>query len=125
MWYWWAMLCCGLLVPLTLVFAGLMQWKYCPKEINRLYGYRTRRAMTNTDTWIFAHEHSGKLMFKMGLIMVLPSVLVYIPFCASPEAVVEIVCVVLCCLQLVTLVIPIISTEVALRRVFNKDGSRK
>ena len=44
MWFWWFMLICDLLIPITMVVAGRMMWKHCPKHINGMFGYRTTRS---------------------------------------------------------------------------------
>ena len=53
MWFWWFMFCCDILIPVTMIACGWMMWKYCPKNINGLVGYRTSRSMRNMDTWKF------------------------------------------------------------------------
>ena len=55
--FWWFILMCDLLLPITLLIAGKMMWKHCPKQINGVLGYRTARSMKNMDTWRFAHEY--------------------------------------------------------------------
>ncbi len=80
MWFWWFMFVCNLLIPVILIIAGRMMWKHCPKKINTVYGYRTRRSMKNMDTWRFAHNYCGKLWWKIGWVSLFPSVVVQIPF---------------------------------------------
>ena len=56
MWFWWFILVCDLLVPFTMLIAGRMMWKHCPKHINGVIGYRTRRSWKYRDmeirTWL-------------------------------------------------------------------------
>lgn len=85
MWFWWFILVCDLLVPFTMLIAGRMMWKHCPKHINGVVGYRTRRSMKNIETWKFAHDYCGQLWWKIGLWMIIPSVLVHVPFYHSDE----------------------------------------
>lgn len=59
MWFWWFMFVCNLLIPILMIVCGRMMWKYPPKEINRGWGYRTKRSMKNIDTWKFAHDYCG------------------------------------------------------------------
>lgn len=125
MWFWWFMLVCDLLIPLVMVIAGWMMWKHCPKKINTIYGYRTKRSMMNMDTWEFAHDYCGQLWFKMGLIMLIPSALIFVPFYNSNEDVIGVVGSVLCMIQLVALIVAIFPTEKALKNTFNDDGTRK
>ena len=79
------MLLFNLLIPAVMIIAGRIMHKHCPKDINWIYGYRTARSMKNMDTWTFAHEYCGKLWWKIGWWMLVPSVLVMIPFWNSSE----------------------------------------
>ncbi|MBE5929201.1 MAG: SdpI family protein [Lachnospiraceae bacterium] len=125
MWFWWFMLIFGLMIPMVQIVAGRMMWKHHPKQINWVYGYRTKRSMKNMDTWVFAHEHCGRIWWKTGLIMLIPSVLIYIPFYHSNEDTIGIVGTILCVIQLVVLIASIFPTERALKKTFNDDGMRR
>lgn len=53
----------GLLFLLSIFF-----WKFPPKKINNLYGYRTFKAMQNQEIWDFANSNFNKtLLFYSGL----------------------------------------------------------
>lgn len=121
----WFMFICDLLLPVVMAFGGYMMWKHPPKEINGFYGYRTSRSMKNSDTWRFAHEHCGKRWFKIGLVMLLPSIAVHIPFYKSSEDALGIVCMIVIAIQIVVLVASIFPTEKALKNTFHADGTRK
>ena len=125
MWFWWYMLVCNLLVPVIMVISGRLMRKHCPKRINNLFGYRTMRAMKNMDTWQFAHEDCGKRWWKVGWIVMILSVLIQIPFYGSEENVIGIVGIVLCSLQVVTIIVSAIPTEIALKKTFQEDGTRR
>ncbi len=125
MWFWWYMLACDLLIPAVMIIAGFIMQKHSPKKINAFLGFRTRRSMMNMDTWKFAHAHCGKLWWKIGLCMTVPSVLVNIPFYNGKESVISVVGLAICTLQLVVLAVSVIPTQMALKRNFNDDGTRK
>lgn len=61
------------LIPLSMgiVFslAGFITLKFPPKEINSLYGYRTRSSMKSIERWNFAQSYSSKQMIKLGVIL--------------------------------------------------------
>lgn len=99
MWFWWFMFVCNLLIPAILILAGRMMWKHCPKKINGVLGYRTARSMKNMDTWKFAHEYCGRLWWKTGWIMLVPSVLVQIPFVHSNDDMIGLVGGIICTVQ--------------------------
>ena len=125
MWFWWFMFVCNLLIPVILIIAGRMMWKHCPKKINTVYGYRTKRSMKNMDTWRFAHNYCGKLWWKIGWFSLFPSVVVQIPFFESSEDVIGIVGGIICTVQVVILMATVFQTEAALKKTFNDDGTRR
>ena len=125
MWFWWFILVCDLLVPFTMLIAGRMMWKHCPKHINGVIGYRTRRSMKNIETWKFAHDYCGRLWWKLGLWMIVPSVLVHIPFYHRDEDTIGNVSLILVIVQCIAFVLSILPTEHALKKRFHDDGTRR
>ncbi|MEE1313576.1 MAG: SdpI family protein [Lachnospiraceae bacterium] len=123
--FWWFMFLCNLLIPAIFIIAGRMMWKHCPKKINGILGYRTRRSMKNMDTWKFAHEYCGCLWWKIGWIILMPSVLAQIPFFYSSDNVIGVVGTIICTIQCIILIISIFLTEAALKRAFLEDGTRR
>lgn len=103
MWFWWFMLCCDILVPIIMIIAGRMMWKHPPEKINGIIGYRTTRSMKNIDTWNFAHAYSGRLWWKIGWIILLPSIIVHIPVYGETDTVIGIVGVILMTVQTIVL----------------------
>lgn len=123
--YWWVALGINLVFPLLMITIGVILCKYPPKKINKFYGHRTAFARKNMDTWTFANMHSGKNSFLVGLISFIPSALVLIPFYLSSEKVISIVMCVVLGVQLCILLCTIFATEIALRKAFNSDGTRR
>lgn len=122
---WWITFVCDLLIPLMMVFFGRMMQRQAPKNINYIFGYRTTRSMKNQDTWKFAHEHCGRLWFKTGLIMLIPTILVHLPFYNSNENTAGTVSMIVMIIQVAVLLVSIIPTELALKNAFDDDGTRK
>ena len=125
MWFWWFMFAVDLLTPGIMILGGWMMWKHCPQEINRVYGYRTERSMKNMGTWKFAHDHCGRLWWKTGWLMLVPSALVLVPFFHGSEETIGTVGLVLCMVHVVVLILSIFPTEAALKKTFFDDGTRK
>ncbi|RYF47892.1 MAG: SdpI family protein, partial [Cytophagaceae bacterium] len=50
--------------------AGLIQSRFPPKEINPLYGYRTKTSMANQQVWDEANQYSTRLLIKCGWVLV-------------------------------------------------------
>jgi len=46
--------------------AGIIMLKFPPKNINSLYGYRTKNSMKNNERWSFAQKYSAFEMIKLG-----------------------------------------------------------
>lgn len=125
MWFWWFMFICNLLIPALLILAGRWMWKNPPKEINSILGYRTKRSMRNMDTWKFAHEYCGKLWWKIGWGILIPSVLMQIPFIHSSDDTIGLVSGIICAVHCVLLVGAIYPTEKALKKTFTDEGERR
>jgi len=92
--------------------------KFPPKKINHLYGYRTRRSMTNQEIWKVANKYSAELMVKFSLIsMVFPPVLYFV----YPKNNLLITIIIQTALLFSTLYF----TEKYLDKYFDKDGNPK
>ena len=115
----------ALLMPVTLLLFGLYFRNKAPKNINIVFGYRTSRSMKNMDTWKFAHQYVGKLSWKLGLFLLIPTILIHIPFYGKSDDTVGTVCGIICTIQVIVLIISIIPVENALKKTFHNDGTRK
>ena len=123
--FWWFIFICDLLVPAMMAVFGLIMARRCPSRINSFFGYRTARSMKNNDTWEFAHRHSGRIFFGVGTAMLVVSAVAHVPFYGCNEDTVASVSLVITMIQLVILFLSIVPTEIALKRNFNDDGTRK
>lgn len=65
------------IVPLTtgpiFLIAGFILLKYPPKELNWVYGYRTKRSMRDKESWDFAQRYSAFRMMLYGFLLTLCS----------------------------------------------------
>lgn len=111
MWFWWFILICDCLIPAIMIIAGRMMWKHCPKKINGVVGYRTKMSMINMDTWRFAHDHAGKLWWKVGIGLLGPTMLIHIPFYGASDDTIGILSIIIIVIQLVFLIGSIFPTE--------------
>lgn len=123
--FWWFMLISDLLIPAIMLIAGAIMKNHCPKQINGLVGYRTSRSMKNMDTWQFAHNYCGRLWQKVGIIMLVPSLLVHIPFYHSDENAIGLLSAILMTVQCMVLIASVFPTESALKKTFFDDGTRR
>jgi len=56
---------------LIFVILAIIMLKFPPKDINSLYGYRTKSSMQNKERWTFAQKYSAIEMAKLGGILTL------------------------------------------------------
>jgi len=56
---------------LIFVILAIIMLKFPPKDINSLYGYRTKNSMQNKERWTFAQKYSAIEMAKLGGILTL------------------------------------------------------
>lgn len=67
-----------LLVGFIFIIAGFIMFKFPPKKINPLYGYRTNSSMKNQSRWDFAQRYSSKEMMKIGFVLMITSIIGFI-----------------------------------------------
>ena len=125
MWFYWFMFISNCIYSLLMIIAGWFMWKHCPKNINSVCGYRSRRSKMNKDTWKFAHENCGKRWFVIGLIILPPTILVQIPFYGKSDDAIGYLSLVICIIECTILLLSIIPTERALAKTFDENGNRR
>ena len=123
--FWIFMLIMVLLIPLTMIFFGWLLFRKTPKEINYVYGYRTKRSMMNEETWRFANQYFGKAWYLCGLISVPLSVMAITIVLGKGTETVGTIGGIITMLQMIPLVGAIIPTEIALKKNFDENGRRK
>lgn len=116
--FWVFMLCMDLLIPLFMVGFGAIFLKHPPREINGIYGYRTSRSMASQETWDYAHAYFGKLWFIIGIIMLILCIPAMLPCLGKDDGAVGLWGGILSGAECVFMILPIIPTEIALKRRF-------
>lgn len=121
------MLVMNLLTPLVMIIYGRVFEKKPPKIARSkfAFGYRTIMSMKNEETWEYAHRFFGKLWFRFGIAVGLISIIVLFFFIGKDKDTVGFAGMIICYVQLVAMLLPVIPTELALRRRFDKYGNRK
>ena len=102
------------------LIGGLVMRKHPPKDMNWVYGYRTKRSMASQEAWDFGQHYSSKKLILSGVIAMGISPCGF--FLTQLQEPVKVVIGVI--LLLLFAFLPIISTERALKREFPK-GSKK
>ena len=123
--FWIFMMIMNLLIPFMMIGFGKYFMKSAPGSINIVFGYRTSMSMKNQDTWKFAHQYVGKLWWKLGLLILIPTILIHIPFYGKSDDTVGVLCGIICTIQVIVLCLSIIPVENALKKTFHDDGTRK
>ena len=123
--FWIFMFIMVLLIPFTMIFFGWLLFRKTPKEINYVYGYRTKRSMMNEETWRFANQYFGKAWCFCGLILAPLSVIAIAIVFGKGPGTVGMVGGIITMLQLIPLGGAIIPTEIALRKNFDENGKRR
>lgn len=109
-----------LIVGITFSTTGFILKKFPPESINGAYGYRTPMSMKNKDTWDEAQKYGGHSMIILGIISCIIAAYAYL----VPNSIINNMSIQLLFL-LIGSVGMIVIDEVHLRKLFNKDGSRK
>jgi len=125
--FWIFMLVMNLLTPLVMIIYGRIFEKKPPKIARSkfAFGYRTVMSMRNEETWEYAHRFFGKLWFRFGIAVGLISIIVLFFFIGKDKDTVGFAGMIICYVQLVAMLLPVIPTELALRRRFDKYGNRR
>lgn len=125
--FWIFMLVMNLLIPITMISFGHSFEKKPPKIARSkfAFGYRTVMSMRNEETWEYAHRFFGKLWFRFGIVVGLISIIVLFFFIGKDKDTIGFAGMIICYVQLAAMLLPVIPTEISLRRRFDKYGNRK
>ena len=125
--FWIFMFVMNLLIPLVMIIYGRIFEKKPPKIARSkfAFGYRTVMSMRNEETWEYAHRFFGKLWFRFGIAVGLISIIVLFFFIGKDKDTVGFVGMIIDYVQLAAMLLPVIPTEISLRRRFDKYGNRK
>lgn len=103
-------------VILTVV--SFIFWKFPPKKINGLYGYRTGTSMKNQEQWDFSQIYASRLMLKGSVVLFFVQLGVTLITYYYFEAQKPVIAGVNALLMIPMLVIVITKTELTLRKKF-------
>ena len=123
--FWLFILCADLLIPAAMIFYGRKLMKAPPKNINASYSYRTNRSMKNQDTWDFAQQYCGRLWYRCGLVMLLPSAAPLLFVLGRDIRAIGHTGLIVAGVQLVVMLGTLFPVEAALKRTFDDSGLRR
>ncbi|MBW7890105.1 MAG: SdpI family protein [Chitinophagaceae bacterium] len=93
---------------------------YPPKKINNIYGYRTKASMRNQQTWEEGNRYCSKQVLYCGLILLTIGILSVLSSSIGKTSI-HIATI----LTIILSILPVLSTEIHLKRVFDKEGNRR
>ena len=99
-----------------LFLLSLICWKFPPKKINSIYGYRTHRTMQNNDIWSFANSLFGITLLKYAGVGFIAALLLTFVNEALMNSWFSMA------FMIFTLLIAVISTEKELNKNFDDEG---
>ena len=123
--FWIFMLIMELLMPLTMIGFGRYFSNGAPKEINSVFGYRTKKSMKNRETWEFTHKYFGKLWYIFGLVLLPISIILMLFVIGQSEGTIGNIGAGICAAQLFPLIGAIFVTENALKKTFDENGNKR
>jgi uncharacterized membrane protein len=123
--FWVYMLIVNLAIPVVMIVIGGKYAKKAPENINGSSGYKTALSRKNRDTWEFANRYFGKIWHIAGWSLLVPTFAVMLLVFGKGEDAVGRFGGIVCGVLLVAMLIPILPTEIALRKNFDKNGNRK
>jgi uncharacterized membrane protein len=89
-----------------------------PKKINDLYGYRTRRSMSNQEVWDFANRQSAKDFLRAAIATMITG-LVLLPFESPLKIFIQLA------VLLLGIGVAVWHTKKEVNKYFDKDGNKK
>ena len=122
--FWLFMLAMDLLIPLTMLYFGHRFQRKAPDKINVFFGYRTARSMKNRDTWVFAHEQTGRYWYWAGWVTLVLTVLAMLLLLGKDMDTVSFWGTVVCVAQCIPLAGVCVVVEQALKHTFDDYGNR-
>lgn len=109
----------SVVVAIIFIACGFILMRFPLKSRNCIYGYRTTFAMKNQETWDLAQKHGGLSMIILGFLNGIFGIWATIQPIAINNEFVQM------SFLLIGSAFMIVFDEIYLKKLFNKDGSRK
>ena len=121
---WTAMLATALVLPALMTGVGWSFLRRPPRRVNKLYGFRTRRARASQEAWDFAHRLCGQLWLRWGPALGAVSLLAMVPTVGREIGAVSNWTLALLVVQCLVLCLSTVPVNRALKRNFDRRGRR-
>ena len=103
------------IIPILITLIGYLLFKYPPKKINWVIGYRTFKSMKNEEDWNFANQYCGKIWIKTGLTMLVITLILFGLFYLNVINYTENILAVVVLIQVAIIILPIFIIEPKLK----------
>ena len=118
--YWVFISLTNLTIPVMMLMVGYIFLKHAPKNRNAAIGYRSTRSYKSQQTWDFAQQYFARLWKKVGLIMLVLTLVCCLCSLLWEELInLELLIVTI---QTVVLLMTIYPVEQALKKNFDENG---
>lgn len=123
--FWLYMTIVAVIIPFAMILVGYRLAGKIPVKRNSPFGYRTKRAKLNDDTWEFANKHCGKTWYMLGIALAVLSLGVMRGCREESREMIVVIGGALVILQFFALLVSMLPTELALRKNFDEQGNRR
>ena len=119
-------LLCNLIIPATMIIAGLMGVLIPPatnmKEVGRFTGYRSKRSMRTVETWNFANYNAGISYLFGGFYLIFATGVLCVILSRLSREIIHAATIVIVLIQIVIFILPMLSVEKKLEKYFDSLG---
>lgn len=115
--FWLYILAISFLMPILILITGWLCKEHPPKKINNFYGYRTKRSKQCMDAWMDGHFYVGDMCIKLGYLWLALTIIVMACVMRSPSDVIASITGIIICIQVLSMILPIIFTEKYLNEI--------
>ena len=104
------------IVPFIIMIVGYIMYKYPPKKINWIIGYRTLSSMKNEKVWKLANKYCGLLWINTGIILFAISLVISIIQVAKMIVLTENIIAIIILVQVLIIILPVFIVERKLKQ---------
>lgn len=105
-------------MPILLIVAGIHLYKFSPKVINGIIGFKTKAASRSQATWNHANRRAGILLLRIGAVLFVLALLSDLMLPWSEDTLANI----FAFSSLVAIFIVVIAVQIELLRKFDEKG---
>ena len=113
-----------MVIPIAMICIGFRMSRKPPEDMKSAIAYRTKRAKLNRETWDFANNHCGKIWYMLGIALMVLTLAVMKECKGETDETLATIAFTVVLIQIISVVISMLPTEMALKRNFDSKGNR-